>query len=100
MRVQRQRSTRILRRAANPIAALAVALFAAGCSGSSDDEGSTSADLTAPDAATCSSSSLGEPCSPPAIDQIAEDDDDEELNRDELERELDRIEQEISAPEP
>jgi hypothetical protein len=74
-----------------------VAVFAAGCSAASGDENGTGANPGAPDAAACESTLLDDPCTPAADDETA---DDEELNRDELERELDRIEQEIGAPEP
>ena len=97
MRVVRQASKEILRRAVVRIAALAVALLAAGCSASSGDESAALARTVGPDAASCESTSLDDRCQATEDDEAA---DDQELNRDELERELDRIEQEISAPEP
>jgi hypothetical protein len=97
MRLLRQTSKEILRRAVTSSAALAMTVFAAGCSAASGEENGTGANPAAADAAACESTSLDDPCTPAADNETA---DDEELNRDELERELDRIEQEIGAPEP
>jgi hypothetical protein len=97
MLVLRQATKRAPRRTGVPIVVLAVALFAAGCSGASEDESGTVPNVTLPDGAACESTSLDDRCSPVRDDETA---DDQELNRDELERELDRIEQEISASEP
>ncbi len=95
MRVLRQASEESLQRAVRSFAALALALFAAGCSGGSDGESRTAPSAAVQDAAACESTSQNAPCSPAVEDEPA---DDQELNRDELERELDRIEQEITAP--
>jgi hypothetical protein len=102
MRVLRQASKEILRRAVNPFAALVIVSCAAGCSSASDEKSETAPSVVEQDAAVCESTSLDAPCSVAADDEAAEDEaaDDRELNRDELERELDRIEQEIAAPEP
>jgi len=90
MRVLRQLERAIGRWATVPIVALA--LCAAACSA---DEGDAAPSSGAQDAGTCESTSLDNPCSPSAGNETAND---QELSRDELERQLDRIEQEIAAP--
>ena len=86
---------RILHRALTVMAAVVVGVFAAGCGADSGDENATDQKLTAQQDAGCESTDLDALCSVTADDESAGD---KELNRDELERELDRIEQEITAP--
>jgi hypothetical protein len=65
---------------ARPVLLVCALVF--GCGGSSDEE-----EHAAPNTVACDA---GAACSPPVTD--------EELSRDEFEKQLDRIEQEITAP--
>jgi hypothetical protein len=86
---------RILDRAPTVMACLAFSLSVVACSADSGAERSVPK-LTLQQDAGCESADLDDSCSAIADDESAG----EELNRDELERELDRIEQEIGGENP